>query len=135
MYDSTEPQNFEFPEGWEEKLTPLQKLCMLRSIRPDKVIPGIQKFVSNQIGADFISPPAFNLAEVYKDSTSQTPLIFVLSPGSDPLAAVRQFAESKKKDLRVVSLGQGQGVIAEKYIDEQVKKGGWVILQNCHLVK
>ena len=56
-------------------------------------------------------------------------------PGADPQQALNLFAKQKKKfeSLRSISLGQGQGIVAEKAIDEAKKQGGWVLLQNCHL--
>lgn len=35
--------------------------------------------------------------------------------------------------LHVVSLGQGQGVLAETLIKQAAATGEWVCLQNCHL--
>lgn len=82
-------------------------MIILRCLRPDKVVPAIQAFVIEKLGDSFIKPPPFDLNLIYKDSTNVTPLIFVLSPGSDPKSALDKYAETRKKEIQGVSLGQG----------------------------
>lgn len=67
----------------------------------------------------------------YQDTTNTTPLVFVLSTGSDPVGAFQRFAgDTGNKDrIQSISLGQGQGPIAEKLIDAGKKRGDWVFLQ------
>ena len=52
-----------------------------------------------------------------------------------PTSKLMQYAtDSGYRDKTVsISLGQGQGPIAERHIAEGLRKGGWVVLQNCHL--
>lgn len=57
------------------------------------------------------------------------PIVFVLSPGTDPMADLLAFAEDKRKQVEAVSLGQGQGPIAERFIAQGMKDGIWVVLQ------
>lgn len=133
LYESPNPQEFEIPGGWNEKLNSFNKMILIRCIRPDKVIPSVYNFVKENLGEDFTDPPPFDLKAIYNDSTSTTPLIFVLSPGSDPMNSLQNFATLKKKQLTPVSLGQGQGPIAQRHIKEGVASGNWVVLQNCHL--
>lgn len=72
----------------------------------------MQNYVVGELGEKFISPPPFDLAKIYGDSTSTSPLIFILSPGSDPFASLSSFAATKKKQIKSISLGQGQGPVA-----------------------
>ena len=55
-----------------------------------QVVPAVQDFVQLNLGTKYVEPPPFNLHACYGDSTPITPLIFVLSAGSDPTAALLQ---------------------------------------------
>jgi hypothetical protein len=60
------------------------------------------------MGEQYLSPPPFDLAGSHADSSVSQPLVFVLSPGSDPMAALLYFADTVKKKVDSISLGQGQ---------------------------
>ena len=82
LYDSTDPQDEPLPGRWD-KLTGLKRLCLLRCIRPDKVVLGVQKFVISQMGEK--SDPAaspFDLQGVLRRVFMCATLVFVLAPGS-----------------------------------------------------
>ena len=67
-------------------------------IRPDKLINAIQLWIERNLGKEFIEPPPFELAKSYKQSSNIVPLIFILSPGSDPINDIRKFAEDQGYD-------------------------------------
>jgi dynein heavy chain, axonemal len=107
LYDMSDPSQFEWPAEAEALLSNFTKLIVIRVIKPDKLVPAIMRFVVSKLGEEFINPPQFDLQLIYKDSTNITPLIFVLSAGSDPMKALEAIAASKKRVLRSVSLGKG----------------------------
>ncbi|KAI7794029.1 dynein axonemal heavy chain 12 [Triplophysa rosa] len=136
IYDSKEPYNTALPKPWCDQLNELQKIIIYRCLRPDKIEPAISKFVTYKLGKKFVESPPFDLSKSYVDSNSTIPLIFVLSPGADPMASLLKFANDMNmagSQFKSISLGQGQGPIAVKMIRSAMKEGTWVCLQNCHL--
>ena len=122
---------------WDTQLAPIEKVMLVKMTRSELLIDACAEFVSLDLGPSFVESPMIDLNQVYKDISKTVPLIFVLSSGSDPMSGFQRFAKGMDFDSKYVaiSLGQGQGPIAEKLIGEACKAGTWVFLQNCHLAK
>ncbi|KAM3963287.1 dynein heavy chain at 62B [Aphomia sociella] len=135
VYDDLDPHNKVLPGGWDEKISIFQKLLVIRVLRPDKLTTAISDFVERQMGKKYITPPPFDISKSFGDSNCLAPLIFILSPGSDPMGALIKYCERMGYSHRFnsISLGQGQGPIARSMIEKAQLEGGWVCLQNCHL--
>jgi len=137
IYDSVEADKEALPGKWETELTSMQKLCFMRAMRIDCLKSAVITFISEQIGQQFVEPPTFDIAKSFADSVNTTPLVFILSPGTDPVADVIAFADklNMSKRFESISLGQGQGPKASKMIEQAQGSGGWVLLSNCHLME
>ena len=130
------PELEQLPGEWQNKLNEFQRMCILRSLRIDRVGFAASKFVSNNMedGAKFVEPPPFDLMAIYKSSNNLIPLVFVLSPGVDPTAQVFGLGEKLGVKCTTVALGQGQAPNAIRQIDDGVADGNFVFLANCHLM-
>lgn len=65
----------------------------------------------DNLGKSYIEPPPFDLAGSYADSNCCAPLIFILSPGADPMAGLLKTGEDmgyRGNMIQTISLGQGQ---------------------------
>ncbi|XP_058845803.1 dynein axonemal heavy chain 17-like [Acipenser ruthenus] len=136
--ESEAPEKEKFPQEWKNK-SALQKLCMMRCLRPDRMSYAVRNFVEEKLGAKYVEGRSVEFSKSYEESSSSTPMFFILSPGVDPLKDVEALGKKlgftfDNCKFHNVSLGQGQEVVAENAMDAAAKKGHWVILQNIHLV-
>ena len=125
------------PEDWDKKLDAFDKLLLSRVLQPQKITAAMGYYISNKIGNQYLDPPNVTVRDLWNDSDSRTPIIFVLSPGADPTASLLKLSESAdiQTQLNIISLGQGQGKPAQNLIKKAKAKGTWVLLQNCHLAR
>ncbi|KAJ3052746.1 Dynein heavy chain 6, axonemal [Rhizophlyctis rosea] len=137
IVESDAPYGLPVPGDNTGNLTDFQKLLLVKVLREEKLVSAAVEFVKRNLGTEFIDIPPLDLGKAYKDTTNRSPLIFILSTGSDPVSALMKFAASKEVNmadrLHMISLGQGQGPIAEELVRKAVQNGDWVFLQNCHL--
>ncbi|XP_014668470.1 PREDICTED: LOW QUALITY PROTEIN: dynein beta chain, ciliary-like [Priapulus caudatus] len=132
------PEKEKFPQEWKNK-TSLQKLCIMRALRPDRMTYAVRNFIEEKMGAKYVEGRQVEFAKSYEESGPATPVFFILSPGVDPLKDVEALGKKlgftfDNKNFHNVSLGQGQEVVAEQAMEVAAKDGHWVILQNVHLV-
>jgi len=81
--DSDAPENEKLPQDWKNK-TPIQRLCIIRALRTDRMTYATKIYVQEVLGPNYINfrPPLFS--ESFKESSSITPIFFILSAGVDP---------------------------------------------------
>jgi dynein heavy chain len=132
------PEKEKFPQEWKSKTT-LQKMCMMRGLRPDRMLYALSLFVEEKLGHKYTENRAVEFSRSYEETTPSTPVFFILSPGLDPLKDVEKVGKTlgftmDNKNFHNISLGQGQEIVAEHAMELAAKEGHWVVLQNIHLV-
>jgi dynein heavy chain len=137
--DSECPEKEKFPGEWKNK-TSLQHLCMMRALRPDRMTYAVRCFIEEKLGSKYITARSVEFAKSYEETSSSTPVFFILSPGVNPLKDVEKLGKKlgftlDAGNFHSVSLGQGQEIVAEDALDMASERGDWVILQNIHLVE
>ncbi|XP_077659064.1 dynein axonemal heavy chain 14 [Urocitellus parryii] len=120
-----------------EKLTPFQRLILIKILRPEHLTSAVRTFVTEKMGSEFLHGAGINLKESYEESTAKTPLIFIHSNGIDLTNILLRFAQELKgttEHVTMISLSHGQATKAEDLIVQALtKRHQWVFLQNCHL--
>lgn len=88
----------------------------------------------------FVNQDPFDAGAVYQESSSLTPIFFILFPGYSPSKEIEVLGEREgfsvaNGKLTILSMGQGQEGPAEAVLDKYIKEGGWVFLDNVHLMQ
>uniref|UniRef100_A0A8C4PUN9 Dynein axonemal heavy chain 11 n=1 Tax=Equus asinus asinus TaxID=83772 RepID=A0A8C4PUN9_EQUAS len=142
------PEKEKLPQEWKKKSL-IQKLIILRAMRPDRMTYALRNFVEEKLGTKYVERTRLDLVKAFEESSPATPVFFILSPGVDALKDIEILGKRlgftiDSGKFHNVSLGQGQETVAEMALEKASKGGHWVILQvriishtifqNVHLV-
>ncbi|OMJ82808.1 hypothetical protein SteCoe_16405 [Stentor coeruleus] len=127
------PRNF-------KDISSFHKLLLIRAMRPDRITSALSFFVRDQMGNHYMEQMPFSMYETFKETSKMIPVFFVLFPGVDPTPEVENVAETlditaANGKFKNISMGQGQEKNAEVALNTLSEQGGWVMLQNVHLMQ
>lgn len=100
-----------FPMKYQDSLTDFQKLMLLRCFRVDRIYRAVEEYVTKSMGEKYVTPPIISFESIFEQSTPMSPIVFILSPGSDPASDLMKLAERIEfgsNKLKFLSMGQGQ---------------------------
>ena len=140
FFDSEQPEVAKLPGDYQKTLSHFDRLIVLRALRPDRVTTALRQWIEEMMGKDYVNQKPFDMPATYIETSNQTPTFFVLFAGVDPTPWVEGLGKEKgitfeKGNFKNISMGQGQEAPAEAVVANYAKNGGWVMLQNCHLMQ
>jgi dynein heavy chain, axonemal len=108
-------------------------MCVVKTFREDRTLIAAADYVADALGQRFVESVPLNMERAWAEASKVCPLVCLLSRGSDPTKLIEDLAKRKKVKVLGVSMGQGQEIIARKYMATASQEGQWVLLQNTHL--
>ena len=96
---------------YETELTDFQRLMLIRCFRVDRIYRAVMDYVTKTMGEKYVTPPILSYDSVFDQSTPMTPVVFILSPGSDPASDIMKLADRlgfPYNKIKYLSMGQGQ---------------------------
>ena len=137
--DKNEPEVEDIPDyaeriKAEQHIGPFIHLCLIRAFREDRTMLASTIFIADVLGVDYTTPVTDRIEEIYEETASNRPVLYLLTAGADPTNSIDEFAKRKRKyPTGKVSMGEEMEKPALEMIKAGFQTGKWVVLNNCHL--
>ncbi|XP_059149715.1 dynein axonemal heavy chain 5-like isoform X1 [Physella acuta] len=132
-FEKEAPEEEVIPDGYNNSLDVFRRLLLIRCWCSDRILPMAKRYIADTMGEKYSEGIILDMEKMWQESTNRSPLICLLSMGSDPTPLIEGLAKKLRLECRAISMGQGQEVHARRLLQQGITSGGWLLLQNCHL--
>lgn len=95
-FDKDSPEEEVIPDGYNNSLDVFRRLLLVRSWCPDRTLSQSRKYVADSLGEKFAEGVILDIEKVWDESEPRTPLVGLLSMGSDPTNSIEALAKKLK---------------------------------------
>lgn len=126
------------------------RILLIRCMREDRLVlaldsflqsleivsyPGSGNLIFPGIGPDSLDALkcTAKFESIHEELSCHTPVIFLLSRGSDPSDSIETFARKHRIQFQSLSMGEGQEASIMSALQIAMTQGSWLFIQNGHL--
>ena len=95
-FDKDAPEEEIIPDGYNNNLDVFRRLLLVRSWCPDRTLPQAKKYIADTLGDKFAEGVILDMERMWVESEPRTPIVCLLSMGSDPTNAIEALAKRHK---------------------------------------
>ncbi|CAG5121560.1 unnamed protein product, partial [Candidula unifasciata] len=136
LCESECPENVALPDRLDDNLNAIQRLCILRAVRSDRMLPASSNFICQVLGKKYLADIPPDLPMVYKQSTASLPVLLLFDTQAEMTVKIFQDFSTKKQINYLTIMLADNSTIQEKAVKRHILKamaeGTWVLLHNAH---
>ncbi|XP_041355189.1 dynein gamma chain, flagellar outer arm-like isoform X3 [Gigantopelta aegis] len=136
LCECDQPENMPLPDKMDDVYKPLQRLCVIRAVRSDRIIQASTTFIVQVLGKQYIGDVAIDLATMVKQSSPTMPIMLLFSHESQMSAKLfTDFANKKQMKMSMINLTDSNATTeraVRRHILKGMTEGSWVLLHNAH---
>ncbi|XP_076466964.1 uncharacterized protein LOC143298129 [Babylonia areolata] len=136
LCESDTPELQPLPDKMDEVYKPMQRLCVVRAVRSDRLVHAGVVFVNSVLGKKYTADVPPDFSTLLRQSSPTSPIIMIFDTEAD--TAVKLFTDfaNRKQNRHVEIYLTDNGSAPERVVRKQIQKGmvegQWVLLHNAH---
>ncbi|XP_035829673.1 dynein heavy chain 5, axonemal isoform X2 [Aplysia californica] len=136
LCESELPESVPLPDKMDDVYKGMQRLCIVRAVRSDRLLHSSSNFISNILGKKYNSDISLDLPTVLRQSTPTLPIMLLFRNESEQTFKMFQDFANKKQTRVITVLLTDNNMGDERAVKKQILKGMaegmWVLLHNAH---